>query len=825
MKLSFLSIRYSGHYLKALVRNAFRNRFYSALSLIGLSLGFVVFIYALIYAHYETRFEDFHQKADRIYRVTYRFDNGEGFQVHWARTPADFVNNLPNDIPAIDKFVRFQNQARKYVRIGEEKFVPRHAYVADSGVFDIFDFRLLKGNPATALASPRSVVISESLARAYFGDADPMNQEIFVIGDFDESETPFHVTGVMADLPRNTHLPVDLLMSFADDSERTGWAYCYALLQSVATIDQVEAEMDAFIKKYNTNPGPGTIAFVFQPIRDIHLHSNLAREIVPNGNAFYVKVVAIAGILILIIAVINFMNLNTAMALRRSREIGVRKLLGAGPAQLVTYLLFESVVWHLGALVVGGAVAYTLYPFVQQLVPFDLLMSIPMLALLLVGVAVLCGLLAGIYPVVLLISGNIVKGLRGAKGISLSRKEGLFSLRRVMVTLQFCISIMLAGSTLIAWSQFRYLQEKNLGLNREQVVAIPGVPDKVKDRYEAFRNRVTSLPGIHSVGACMEVPSREIRDSGPVLLKGVNDDPTTAPVMDVQVIDPNFVNVMELEFVAGTNISADPNSHEVPVFTETFTLQDYLKNRRREYLINETAMRQLGWQDPQEALGQEINWQIGDLVLAFGPIKGVVRDFHQESLRNQVDPVVMVYEPVWLRTFLVKTDGRDVTTTMAGLASAWEDLFPLYPLEYHFLDELYDNLYKGERVQLQLLYILSGLAIFIAFTGLVAMVAYTLRTRVRELAIRKVLGATISDLMRMMSKEYVAVLFIGGLVAIPASVYAVRQWLSGFAYRIDISPVAYVVTLLSIGLMLLATIGLQTLRSDDSNPADVLRSE
>lgn len=795
------------------------------LNLLGLSVGFAVFLYMVIYVQFETHFENFHGKSERIYRVTDHFISGDNFEVHWARTPFDFVNQLPEDIPGVEKLIRFQNHARKYVRVGDKKFIPTNAYVTDGDVFDVFDFNLIAGNPAIALSSPRSMVISKSLAVQYFGDEDAIGKEIFVIGDLDKAETLFNVTGVMEDLPSNTHLPVNMLMSFNDVSERTGWAYCYLLLKEDATIAKVEAEMHDFIRKYLSEEDAKGITLVFQPLRDIHLHSHLAREIVPNGNAFYVRIVMVAGVLILIIALINFMNLNSAMALGRSKEIGLRKLLGADRRQLTTYLLLESVAYNICALGMGAGLAYLAFPFVQQLFAVGFLLNFWVLAGDMLIVAIACGIISGIYPLILLTSFKPMEVIRNSKVLSFSRKESPFNLKRVMVTLQFCISIILAGSTLIAYHQFRYLNEKNLGLEREQVIAIPGVPDKVKDGYDAFRNHVANLPGVAGVAACMEVPSREIRDSGPVLVKGVNDDPSKAPVMDVQIVDPGFAEIMGLEFLAGGNISRNVAAEEIPEFTETYTIQDYLFNQRREYLINETAMHQLGWQSPEEAIGQEISWSIGDMVLAPGPVKGVVRDFHQETLRNKVDPLVLVHEPVWLRTFLIKVETQRIQESIGRIQAAWDTMFPLYPLEYHFLDELYENLYKGERMQLQLLYTLSGLAIFIAFTGLIAMIAYALRTRVREIAIRKVLGATLVDLIRMISLEYFVVLLIGSLLAIPASYFAVKQWLSGFAYRVDISPLSYLLVLVFVAALLMLTIGLQTLKSSMVNPADTLRRE
>jgi putative ABC transport system permease protein len=395
----------------------------------------------------------------------------------------------------------------------------------------------------------------------------------------------------------------------------------------------------------------------------------------------------------------------------------------------------------------------------------------------------------------------------------------------VMVTLQFCISIIFGGSALVAYNQFRYLTEKNLGMESDQVIAIPGVPDKVKNDFTTFKHHLSTLPGIIGVTACMEVPSREIRDAGPVLLQGINNDASKAPMMDIQIIDHDFAEILAIEFLAGKNIPQLTNAKNVPEFTEENTIQNYLLNQTRSYLVNETAIRQLGFKSPQEAIGQQINWSIGDMILAYGPITGVVRDFHQETLKNKVDPVVMVSEPVWLRTFLVKVETKNMKESVEQIQATWDRMFPLYPMEYFFLDDLYENLYKGERVQLQLLYLFSGLAIVIAFIGLVGLVAYALKTRVKEIAIRKVMGASIGDLIRLISWEYVMVLLVGAGLGIPISIYGLTQWLSSFAYRVDISPASYILTLSVISILLIVTIGLQTVRSSTANPAETLRDE
>ncbi|HTH57890.1 MAG TPA: FtsX-like permease family protein [Cyclobacteriaceae bacterium] len=815
---------FSSTNLKIIIRGFYRNRSYAILNMLGLVVGFTVFIFAAAYVYFETHYENFHGNANRIYRATYLFAPSGNTHSHWARVPVDFVNELPADVPAVKTLIRFQNQERKYVRVGNDKFRPAHAYVTDKEVFSVFDFKLLTGNPAQALAQPHSVVISKSLAKKYYGETNAMGRDIFLIGDYDKVETLHHITGVMEDLPSNTHLPVDMLISFRDSKERSGWAYTYLLLENGATISQVEAAIPSFIKKYDAVEGKDT-HFTFQPLSDIHLTSHLAREIIPGGENLYVRVVGFAGLLVLVMAVINFTNLNSAMSLGRAKEFGMRKVMGASRRQLIYYLATESVIVHFTALLLASGVAYLLFPYMQQFVNIEFLPPFMWFTVAMIIVALAMGVASSLYPVVLLTALQPVAVLKTTKAISITGREGAFSLKRIMVTMQFGISILLIGSAAIAYHQFNYLLHKNLGIEREQVIAIPAVPDGVKNKFESFRSRLVGQRGIVSVSACMEVPSREIRDSGLVLVEGSNSDKNKAPQMDIQVIDPDVVSLLGLRLAAGRNIQSPSKPTSIPEFNENYTFQQYLLTQPREYLINETAMHQLGWNSPQDAIGQKISWSLDDMALAPGPIVGIVQDFHQETLKNKVDPVILVNEPLWLRTFLIKAETGNMQGSIEKISGTWNELFPFYPMEYFFLDDLYNNLYKAERIQVQLLFGFSGLAILIAFTGLVGLVAYALKTRTKELAVRKVLGASVTDLIRLMSYEYLIVLLIGAVLAIPLSIYGLNEWLSGFAYHVSISPLAYALTLLLILLLLLVTVSMQTLKASGANPADTLRDE
>jgi putative ABC transport system permease protein len=385
--------------------------------------------------------------------------------------------------------------------------------------------------------------------------------------------------------------------------------------------------------------------------------------------------------------------------------------------------------------------------------------------------------------------------------------------------------VLLIGSAFIARDQFKFLIESNLGMTRDQIIAIPGVPDKVKDGYQRFKDRISASPDILKVTACMEVPSREIRDSGPVLVKGGNNNPEEAPVMDIQVIDDDYLDVLGIKLTGGKNIPESLKSAPIPEFTQSYTYVDYLQEQRRVYLINETAMKLLGWQSPEDALGQEISWSISNITLDFGPISGVVKDYHQETLKNTIDPTIMVYEPIWLRTFMIKLKTERIQETIAGIKGVWDELFPQYPMEYYFLDDLYEDLNKNERVKLELLYLLSGQAIIISFIGLFGLIAFSLKTRIKEIAIRKVLGADAGRLIKLIGQEYLLILVLASIVAVPLSYFFIDRWLQQFAYKADISFANYGITVILMGLLILFTVSFQTIKTSSINPADTLREE
>ncbi|MDW3647287.1 MAG: ABC transporter permease [Bacteroidia bacterium] len=811
------------NYFKVVFRNYRKNKLYASLNLLGLSIGYTSCLLIGAFLIHETSFESFHSQSKRIYRASHHYYANGGFESHWARTYLDIINELPTDMPEVKHLIRFQNHQRRYIRINQNKFRAPNTFVTDAEVFEVFDFKLIYGKPSEALKAPSSVVLTESIARKYFGEENPIGKELYVVGDYTTEEELYTVTGVMQDLPNNTHMPIDILLSFQSPEDRRWWAYVYILLEEGTDIHQVEGKMEDFFSRHNQDDTNGRTEIVFQALEDIHLNSNLARELKPNGDKLYVRVFLFVGIFILLIALINYLNLSSALAMSRGKEVGLRLVLGASRKNLILFAIAESVIYNLLAAIITIGLSAIVMPFFLDLVEIPVLINPWFLGASLLGLAFMGGLLAGIYPAFVLAYSNSGSMFRASQNIKFGQTKAAYRFKRFLVGIQFASTTLLLISTWIANNQVSFLHNKQLGMQTEQVLAIPAVPNPVTDKYPLFREQAKKIKGVKSVSACMEVPSREIRDVGPTLVVGGNQDPQKAPMLDMQVISPDFFETMGIKLLAGEDRSGNFIFTGPPEFSEEFSPAQYFASQERNYLINEEAMNQLGWQDPQEAIGQQISWSIGGFNLKEGPITGIVENVHQESLKNKVDPTIMVVEPIWLRTFLLKLETKDVSKTLAGIQSNWNELFPTYPFEYQFVDELYNKLYKQERVQLRLLIYLSLIAIIIAFLGLFSLVAYSLQSRMKEIAIRKITGAGFVDLLLLIGKEYVLILGLGSMLAIPFSYWGLKNWLENFAYHTDISVWAFLFSILGLISLVLATVGMQIFLNNTRNPAEILR--
>ena len=809
---------------KSAIRNFRKNWQYGSLNILGLSIAFATLILVIAYLHQETTYEAFHENANRIYRPTYNFTAQNGFNAHFARIPSAYINELPNEIPEIEKLIRFQNKEQKYIRIGDQRFKPKHAYITDADVFEVFTLPFLAGNPKTALAKPNAIVLTETIAKKYFSTLDVIGKELMVTGNNSEVEITYNVTGVIKDVPVNTHLPIEMLFSFPNEAARSGWAYVYTLLAKGTTIADINAKMPDFLSNFISSESTSTVVYDFQPLKDIHLQSNLAREIKPNGEALYIKIFFWVGLFVWIIALVNFANLSAALAMSRGKEIGVRKVLGATKSNLVLFSFTETIIYSSVALFFGSLLAFFAFPVFSNLTGISILPPTNYFVFGLFGIALLSGLLAGILPALVASSIKILQIIKQGNNWSMKQQTNKINVKRVMIAIQFSATIILIGSAMMAYQQFNYINTKNLGLKSEQIIGIPEAPGQITDNYLTFKNRLKEIAGVSEVTACMQMPSSEIRDVGPVRIQGKNSETDQVPMMDMQIVDPDFIEMMQIEMLAGENFTTNEILGKPPVYNEELTPQSYLNQKPRKYLINETAMKQLGWNTPTEAIGQQINWSIGNFELAYGPVTGIIKDYHQESLRNKVDPLILTVEPIWMSNILIKVETANLEQTIAGIETVWNDLFP-YALEYAFLDELFNKLYQQDRVQLQLLSTLSFIAILISFMGLISLVAYALKTRSKELAIRRVIGADLTNLTMLIGKEYLWILLIAALVGIPISYQWIAEWLQNFAYHVEISPMVYLVAIALVFSLLIGTIYLQTFKATVENPIQALREE
>ena len=810
------------NYTKIFFRKFRTQKLYSLINLSGLIIGMSCSLLIFLYVFHELSYDRYHSKSEQIYRVTQRASYPNGYNHHFARCPDNYINNLQNEFPEVETLIRFQHNLVTNMRVSDKKFIDKKTFKTDVNVFDVFDFELINGDSKTALQGPYSIVLTEKMAKKYFGSEDPLGKKINLSGSRENRFEDYTVTGIMRNLPEASHFQINFLISFRSPEDRAGWAYAYLQIKPNTDPNNLEQKFPDFIEKYAGEGNSENLFLHLIKLTDIHLHSHLAREIEPNGDILHVYIFSIVGIFILLVASINYMNLSTARSLERSKEVGIRKVLGASRKQLIGYFLTESLLFTAIAFFLSIILVWFLLPVFNSLVGKSLQPNVGRFILGFFLMALLTGVISGSYPAFVLASFQPIFTLKGKiETAKLSGFFGKITNRRSLVVVQLISSIGLIACTLITFQQFNFFRNKKLGLNKDQIIAIQNIPNDVKSNYYLFKNELKQFNGVVDVSASMEVPSREIRDTGPIYAEGKKEGQNTI-VIDIQSVDQNFMNFMEIDLVAGENFSpAVLNNSQFP----QTDLVAHVNEKSRTYLLNETAVKAIGWGSPIEALGKQFTW--GNAMFNFqrGPIVGVIKDYHQESLRNKIDPVVFVYEPVFLNTILIKLNQNNIDQALSNINQKWNEIYPEYPLEYVFLDELFHQLYFSEKRQTQILSIFTGIAIFIAFMGIFGLAAYTAENRMKEIGIRKVLGASVLNILILFVREYLIFAIVAGVIITPFVWYVLEGWLKNFAYRIDIHIFIF---LLATGITLLIsilTVCFQSIRAALLNPVQTLRYE
>jgi putative ABC transport system permease protein len=799
------------NYLKIAIRNLLKHRGYSLINIAGLAVGIACCWLILLFVHDELRYDRFHQNADRIYRVTVHGRMSDN-EVTAPSSPAPMAAVLAADYPEVIATTRLkQPYNTPLISYASKKFNEDQFFFADSTFFDVFTFPLINGDPRTALRQPFSVVITEEMAAKYFGDDDPIGEVL----QFNNQES-YRVTGVAKNVPRQSHFQFDFLASFNswEISRSTVWVsnhlYTYLLLQENYPAKQVSAKLPALVKKY---VGPqmeegmgvtydqfvaagGIYEYALQPLTDIHLHSHLTGELEPNGNINYVVIFSLIAFFILLIACINFMNLATARSTNRAREVGLRKAVGSSRLQLVRQFLLESlVVSGIAVLLAIGLVELSLPAFNNlsgKLFESALVGGWKTWPIL-VGATLLVGILAGSYPAFFLAAFRPVVALKAGRSLGIS---GHATLRKILVVSQFAISIVLMIGTFVVHNQLQYIRERQLGFDKEHVVVIHRA-ESLGQQVPAFENEVSHNPQVVSTAATMHLPGRDVWHNA--YQTGDTQNPDGYILGNLNV-GHNFVETLGLELIAGRTFSREYRADS------------------SAFIINEAAAKKLGWVEP-----------LGKILInpgAFkGPVVGVVKDFHFESLHEEVRPAVLNLSREGIRFLVVRIAPEKIETTIANLRTAWQQLAPEQPFEYSFLDEDFDRLYRADQRTGAISATFSSLSIFVATLGLFGLASFSSEQRTKEIGVRKVLGASVLQLIALLSKEFSRLVMVAVLIAAPIGYFVMNKWLEDFAYRIE---VGWWVFALAGGMALviaLLTVSTQAIKAAVANPVKALRYE
>ncbi len=790
------------NYFKIAFRNLWKHRVFSFINVLGLTVGMTAFFLIFLYISFELSYDSFNNKADRIYRV-----------VSDIKTPTEIIKasgpswavppNLKSEFPEIESAIRVSGGSL-LVRKGDIKFQEENSLFVDSTFFQVFDFKLLYGNPKTVLSEPLSIVFTETAAKKYFGVTNPVGQTLLLTGD----GFPAKVTGLMKDMPENSQIKGDMLVSMSTMTQKFNpgldaqWgnygASAYLLLKRGTNASALQAKFPAFLerrngtemKKWQMYP-----SLYLEPLRDVYLRST--RDGSKTGNINNVYIFSIVAVFILLIACINFINLTTARSVERAKEVGIRKVVGALQMQLARQFLGESVLLCLisySLTILFSALFLSLFNQLAGKTISHGIFEHPQYLLILFLSAIGIGLLAGIYPALVLSSfkpSTVLKG-RFATGSSGS------ILRKGLVIFQFTISIGLVIATLVVYNQMDYMRSQDLGFSKDQMMVINTNGDPGKN---AFQHAITGLPGIISTTMSSSVPG----GGNPGAYSEIENKKGDLQIanLDLYFVDWDYLNQYKIKMAAGRSFS-----------------RDFQTDTTQAMVLNEAAVKMFGYSSPAQAVGRRFK-QWG----REGKIIGVMKDFHFHSLQQDIKPLSMRIEPNGCDLVSVNVSATHLPATIAAIENKWKVLIPTRPFSYFFVDEFFDKQYRSEERFGKLFLNFAILAIFISCLGLLGLASYSTIQRTKEIGVRKVMGASVTNIVSLLSRDFLKLVFISFFIAAPAAWWFMHQWLQDFAYRINIKWWVFMVACVLAVLIALVTISFQAIKSAIANPVKSLRTE
>ena len=796
------------NYLKVAFRNLYKNKLYSLVNIAGLTLGIASCLLIGIYIVHELSYDRFHVNADRIVRVTMDYNFGDA-PVQTASTGTRVGPQFKRTLPEIDAYTRTLkiNRAVKY---GDKLFEEENFLYADSAFLGTFSFPLIAGDPVTALNTADKILVTPGIAKKYFGISDPIGKVLRVGENKD-----FIVTGIIASPPANSQIQYDFVASFTslNAAKREQWNEAnyitYLLLNKTTSVSSVQKRIAAHMREVSKKEldlsGNSYLTYHVEPFTRVHLHSSL-QGFEPNNNITYIYVLGIIALLVLSIASVNYMNLATAQSAGRTAEIGIRKVLGAKRVQIFRQFIGESL------LLTGVAVTLTLVittlvlPFFNRLSgkEFDATVvfhPVSLTALLTLGIIV--ALVAGSYPAVILSNLRLIKILKA--GFSFS--SGNNALRKSLIVFQFVISIFLIICTIVIVQQLLFIKKKDLGYNKEQLVVLP-LDNKMRPGYDDLKKRFLAQPGVKSIGAAYEEPTDIGWGDG--ITVGSTSNQSSRLTVNAIPVDEDFIRTMGMTIIEGNDFT--------PADVMQFDTSDDNRNLRYSFILNETAIKTLGW-TPQQAIGKTIAKGYE------GTVKGIVKDFHFRSMHEPITPLVVFLDKRATQKIFIKVAANDIESTLQRLQAVWKQSVVHRPFEYHFLDEDYEALYQTEQRTAAIFTSFSTLAIILACLGLFALSAYAVVQRTKEIGIRKVLGATITNIVSLLSKEFVFLILLAILIATPLAWFAANKWLQDFTYRVNVKWWVFATAGIATVFIALVTVSLQAIRAALTNPVKNLRTD
>jgi len=794
------------NYLKIGWRNLTKNRSYAFINIFGLSLGIACSIVIFTIVKYHLGFDNFHENKDRIYRiVTEWHDDEPGFS---EAVPSPVGRAFRTEFTFAEKTARVisYNDALVAMNAGND----RKKFKEESGIayaepefFDIMHFPLVKGNPQNFLSSPNSAAITEKLAKKYFGTEDPMGKTIRI-----NNKTDFIVKGILQDLPNNTDHREEIYLSYQNLIDQSRWlavdsnwggvysgSHCFILLKKNATPAQANQALAQLVKKNYTGRDASVWHFRLQELSDIHFNPDF------NGSANkkYLWAFTLIGLFLIITACVNFVNLATAQALNRSKEVGIRKVLGSLPGQLFWQFIAETALITFFALLLAIIIAVLSMPFVNQLFKSDMslqLLQNPALWIFLLVTGVVVTFLSGSYPGLVLARFQPVMALKSR----LSQKHiGGFSLRRILVVTQFAISQMLIIGTIVIASQMHFSKNTDMGFTKDAIISLP-IPISDKIKMNTLRTRLSGVAGVEKISLCYQPPASGSNNSTGIRYDNRAEDEHWS--INVKNADADYLSTFGLKLVAGRNF--------------------FPSDSAREILVNETFVKKLNIKSPQEVIGKRISINGGSTV---APIAGVVKDFHNYSFHSEISALCILPDNSNYRTCAIKVNMKNLQPAMAAMEKIWNETYPDYLYAYEFLDERIARFYEGDTMTLKLIEAFAIIAILIGSLGLYGLVSFMAVRKTKEIGVRKVLGADVKDILWLFGKEFTRLLLIAFVIAAPLGWWAMSQYLQEYKNRISLHPGIFLLAIATTFLIAALTVGYRSARASMANPVKSLRTE